>query len=270
MMALLALLFGTLLAPAQAAIPTVSFDDPSLDGLDELEPLGASHTGTWSAAGLRWETEVVLLTSLPEPGLLLFAWPVPQALSLEGEGITRLVIDDAGDVVAIEVAAHHRAVRAVAVQQPVHTEPPDLLQPPMVDTHHLQRVDLVGLSYEPAPALGLERRLTRIVHPTIEPKARRSLDRLLDHRRRDRPVHPVYLTVGPQLVAASGLPGEISPSGNVGGGVLVAAAAAFGGLVLALLGLSRLFGRAADDERVQAYIQHEFVKPTSTAGKQGA
>ena len=170
---------------------------------------------------------------------------------------------------AIEVLAHQHAVRAVSMQQPVGVDPPELLQPPLLDTHRLQRVGLVGLAYEPAAELGLERRLTRIVHPTVEVKDRRRLDGVLDHRRRDRPAHPVYLTVGPQLVQARGLPGEVSPSGEVGGGVLVAATAAFGGLVVVLLGLSRLFGRAAEDERVQSYIEHEFVHKPPAASAPG-
>lgn len=213
------------------------------------------HTATLLGETITWESRVLLSGGGEQP--LELALAVPLEAPVEVDEAVEVVTED-GLATALVVSAG-RTQLLLRTTQAAPEGQADALRPPLLATEAVQRVDLDGVRWVPDPALGLERRMRHIVPAGMTRGERRQVDRRLD----GRPVPKgsrVYVVADRAVVGAGGLLGPVDPAGQVP----LTVAIGVGGLFVAVLGGGllgyRLLDGQARRERLDAYMQDEFVR----------
>lgn len=216
-----------------------------------------AHRGAWSDGSVRWEGRWradTLVSRVP------FATPLPagaQWLSTDG----RVERDADGRIVAVAYDPPRSAGRWELVL-PQRVDAP-VLAVPLVDEPAVQQVILVGLDFTPSDDLAFEKHVRYWAPAELAgPEERRFNDnRHAGGWPKARPGdQPVYLRADARLGRAGGIPGHLSPEGQVSWlvqGVLVAAGVgvlAFGAV------LYRSLETAERRERNAAYIRENFTE----------
>lgn len=221
------------------------------------EILAVQHLGTWNGDTISWVTEIRLDGPAQAHEQIAFAVPLPPEASLTLPPGIISILDERGQVVAIELTDWQRGFDLASRQSARAGEV--ILLPPIPVTGAPQRLEVDGAQLTANTALGLERGLVRTVHPAITRESRRQLDRQLGTRTARPGTTPLYLLADTHIREAGGVPVHLQLPGAVSSGV----AFAVGGIFLAVLGLlaigHRLLGRLAQLEHVEAYIEKEFL-----------
>jgi len=217
------------------------------------QPVAVEHTGTLAGATVRWDTRVLLDGPAARDEALVLALPLPPEARMQAPGAAER--DAQGRAVALSLPAGATELRLV-VDEPLD---PGALRLPLFVGAAVNRIDLDGLHYEPAPALGLEQRLRHLVPAGMSTHERHQVDRLLDGRREPKGAR-IYVVADPAVLSAGGLVGEVGPAGTVPLGL----ALGVGGLFVVLLGGGavsyRLLEVRARREQLLRYMQDEFVQ----------
>lgn len=172
---------------------------------------GAVHVGVVDGSGIRWESTYV------------------------GEGEARLA-----DGTTLRLSGRQARI--------THQDDQDGLRPPLL-VDSWQRIDLVGLSWTPDPALGFERRVDGWCPPAFGLAERGRLETIDPH-------------VGFSVFAdgrTPTLPGRVEAAGKVAPGVLLGTVGAFVLTVLVLILARRALARRVLREEAEAYMDQEFV-----------
>ena len=232
---------------------------------------GAEHRGSLTGTVIRWESRAIL--SYGEAEELPLVSPLgPEVRLVELRGADPILAEDGGlaglrpwpGVAELELVVDQPLAAASA------SEPEDdHLAAPIFQADGYQRISLYGVDWEPDPALGLQARLRHTMPPELSTRERRAIDRRLDGRRRGAQPH-VYVLGDARMAGLGGLPGAVRPAGRVPVGVVAGTGAIFLGLVgCGVLG-HRLLEVQARRERLDAYMNDEFVQAELRRKGQGS
>jgi hypothetical protein len=222
--------------------------------------LSASHHLDQSGGQLVWTTDLLRAEAGAERLELLR--PLPRGVEVDG---ATPILDDQGQIVALELDAEASRHRSLRVRQPMidlEAGEEELLLPRLA-TSEPQRVDLGALAFDPQPESGLLVHLTGLTHPEVSRRDRRLLDRQAGERLPAPGRSVLYL--GPRR--SEPLRGDLHPaSAPASARTGLTAAVGFGALVLGLLASLSLLKRLRRAEEIEQYVQREFVATRSEEG----
>jgi hypothetical protein len=222
--------------------------------------LSANHSLDQADGQLVWTTHLLRAEAGAERLELLR--PLPRGVDVEG---ATPILDDQGQVVALELEAEASRHRSLRVRQPLaglEAKEEELLLPRLA-TSEPQRVDLGALAFDPRPESGLMVHLTGLTHPEVSRRDRRRLDRQMGESLPAPGRSVLYL--GPRR--SEPLRGDLYPtSAPASAQTALTAAVGFGALVLGLLASLSLLKRLRRAEEIERYVQQEFVASRSEEG----
>jgi hypothetical protein len=219
-----------------------------LAGAAHAALVAADHHGFADAAGLSWASTLVVDSADD----LVLATPIAAGDLVDLRGATAVYDGDR----VVRLVPH-----ALGIVVRIRQDADEPLRPPLVlDATAVQELGLDGMTFEPDPSLGLQKRIGRWASPSIG-RAERSAahERLVAQERiqglAETPHRDVLICA--DRMFPDGLAGEIRPPGAVPAAVVFGAVVLTGGLfVVGIVGY-RVLDRFTRRERIQAWFDDE-------------
>ena len=216
----------------------------------------ADHGLEAGQGGVRVESTWVLAHPLARGARMPVATPVANVRAFESASFAP-ELDEAGRLVGVRArrdlpAGLHRLELLAPIKN-------DRVRLPMPASDAINRVRLArSLRFTPRTGSGLEHRIGIIVADDIPRSERRRADRALDGRHAHRRLGAVYVRGLARGIASGGLDGTVTTTRAHHRSTLAWVLAAFGGLLTLLALIYRRLSRAADNERVDAFLEQEL------------
>lgn len=279
---LLGFVFGQCAGPGCAVRADEVDEAPAVEQAPPtVRVLTAAHEGELADQAILWRSTYELAPAQQASAEVLrleMAVPLPADVQVHaGEPPLAPVLDEQGrivgfDVVPTDLLRHYPQLR-IELEQPLPERRGIRLAAPMVAGDAVQAVAVVGSEtaiFEPAPSTGLLRHVGFSSARGLQAAQRRRADQLLGPAWQGWGKGRVYLRVGPQLLEAGGLTGDLLETPERTRPALAVAGAVLPLLVLGLVLMHRRLDRSAKVERAEKVLEQEMGSIRRRAGRDQA